>query len=131
MSLVTIEVEWQNEVSGPVQVSNVVAGIAGSELPREWVLLGAHLDSWDLGTGAQDNGTGVATVLEAARAIASLGKAPRRSIRFALWAAEEPGPPGSAMFIKRHATEIARLRGGSEHGLRRRPSSRMARPRPG
>ena len=45
-------------------------------------------------------------VLEAARAIASLGRAPRRSIRFALWAAEEPGPPGSAMFIKRHATEL-------------------------
>jgi len=103
---VTIEAEWQNEVTGPVQVSNVVAEIAGSELAREWVLLGAHLDSWDLGTGAQDNGTGVVMVLEAARAIASLGKAPRRSIRFALWAAEEPGPPGSAMFIKRHATEF-------------------------
>ncbi len=103
---VTIEAEWQNEISGPMQVSNVVAEIAGSELSHEWVLLGAHLDSWDLGTGAQDNGTGVVMVLEAARAIASLGRAPRRSIRFALWAAEEPGPPGSAMFIKRHATEL-------------------------
>lgn len=103
---VTIEAEWQNEVSGPTQVSNVIAEIAGSELPNEWVLLGAHLDSWDLGTGAQDNGSGVVMVLEAARAIASSGKTPRRSIRFALWAAEEPGPPGSAMFIKRHATEL-------------------------
>jgi carboxypeptidase Q len=103
---VTIEAEWQNEVSGPTQVSNVIAEIVGSELPNEWVLLGAHLDSWDLGTGAQDNGSGVVMVLEAARAIASSGKAPRRSIRFALWAAEEPGPPGSAMFIKRHATEL-------------------------
>jgi carboxypeptidase Q len=103
---VTIEVEWQNETSGPTPVSNVIAEIAGSELPHEWVLLGAHLDSWDLGTGAQDNGTGVVMVLEAARAIAALGQAPRRSIRFALWAAEEPGPPGSAMFIKRHATEL-------------------------
>lgn len=104
---VTVEAEWQNEISGPMQVSNVVAEIAGSELPHEWVLLGAHLDSWDLGTGAQDNGTGVVMVLEAARAIASLGNAPRRSIRFALWAAEEPGPPGSAMFIKRHAAELS------------------------
>ena len=103
---ITIEAEWQNEVSGPTQVSNVVADIMGGELPHEWVLLGAHLDSWDLGTGAQDNGTGVVMVLEAARAIASLGKLPRRSIRFALWAAEEPGPPGSAMFIKRHANEL-------------------------
>ena len=103
---VTIEVEWQNEVSGPTRVSNIIAEIAGSELPHEWVLLGAHLDSWDLGTGAQDNGTGAVMVLEAARAIASVGRAPRRSIRFALWAAEEPGPPGSAMFIKRHAAEL-------------------------
>ena len=75
-----IEAEWQNEISGPMQVSNVVAEIAGSELSHEWVLLGAHLDSWDLGTGAQDNGTGVVMVLEAARAIASLGR--RRDDRF-------------------------------------------------
>jgi Zn-dependent M28 family amino/carboxypeptidase len=106
---VTIEAEWQNEVSGPTQVSNVVAEITGAGLPHEWVLLGGHLDSWDLGTGAQDNGTGVVMVLEAARAIASLANPPRRSIRFALWAAEEPGPPGSAMFIKRHATELRNL----------------------
>lgn len=103
---VTIHAEWQNEVSGPTQVSNVIAEVVGSELPNEWVLLGAHLDSWDLGTGAQDNGSGVVMVLEAARAIASSGKTQRRSIQFALWAAEEPGPPGSAMFIKRHATEL-------------------------
>jgi hypothetical protein len=103
---VTIEAEWQNEVSGPTQVSNVVAEIRGGDLGHEWVLLGAHLDSWDLGTGAQDNGTGVVMVLEAARAIALLGTPPRRSIRFALWAAEEPGPPGSAMFIRRHASEL-------------------------
>jgi hypothetical protein len=106
---VTIEAEWQNEVSGPTQVSNVVAEINGGELPHECILLCAHLDSWDLGTGAQDNGTGVVMVLEAARAITSLGKLPRRSIRFALWAAEEPGPPGSTMFIKRHATELRDL----------------------
>ena len=103
---VTIEAEWHNEVTGPIQVSNVIAEIAGSDLRHEWVLLGAHLDSWDLGTGAQDNGTGVVMVLEAARAIVALGNSPRRSIRFALWAAEEPGPPGSAMFIKRNATDL-------------------------
>jgi len=57
-------------------------------------------------SGAQDNGTGVVMVLEAARAIASQGRPPRRSIRFALWAAEEPGPPGSAMFISRHRSEL-------------------------
>lgn len=103
---VTIEAQWENDVTGPTQVSNVVAEIAGGDLAHEWVLLGAHLDSWDLGTGAQDNGTGVVMVLEAARAIASLGTPPRRSIRFALWAAEEPGPAGSAMFVRTHAGEL-------------------------
>jgi len=103
---VIVDLEWHNKVSGPKRVSNVIAEIPGGTLPREWVILGAHLDSWDLGTGAQDNGTGVVMVLEAARAIASLGQSPRRTIRFALWAAEEPGPPGSAMFIKRHAAEL-------------------------
>ena len=77
---VMIEADWQNQISGPVQVSNVVAELAGSESSPESVLLGAHLDSWDLGTGAQDNGTGVVMVLEAARAIASLGR--RRDERF-------------------------------------------------
>jgi Zn-dependent M28 family amino/carboxypeptidase len=61
---------------GPVQVPNVVAEIRGRELPDEWVLVGAHLDSWDLATGAQDNGSGAAEVLEAARAISALGTAP-------------------------------------------------------
>lgn len=92
--------ELTDEIGRPTQVNNVVAESRGRELPHEWVLLGAH------GTGAQDNGTGVVMVLEAARAIASLGKPPQRTIRFALWAAEEPGPPGSAMFIKTHRSEL-------------------------
>lgn len=103
---VAVELEWQNEVSGPVPTSNVIAELAGRELSREWVLVGAHLDSWDLGSGAQDNGAGVVMVLEAARAIAKLGAPLRRSMRFALWSAEEPGPPGSAIFVKKHATEL-------------------------
>jgi hypothetical protein len=103
---VAVELEWQNGISGPVPTSNVIAELAGSELRREWVLVGAHLDSWDLGTGAQDNGAGVVMVLETARAIAKLGTPLRRSMRFALWSAEEPGPPGSAIFVKRHGTEL-------------------------
>jgi hypothetical protein len=103
---VTVELEWQNEISGPTATANVIAEISGSGAEGEWVLVGAHLDSWDLGSGAQDNGSGVVMVLEAARAIAKLGAPLRRSMRFALWSAEEPGPPGSAMFIRRHATEL-------------------------
>ena len=100
-----LQFEYQNRVTGPVPVNNVIAEIPG-EHPEEWVLVGAHLDSWDYGTGAQDDGTGVVMVLEAARAIAALGKRPRRSIRFALFGAEEPGPSGSRAYIQAHAAEL-------------------------
>jgi carboxypeptidase Q len=85
---------------------NVVAEIRGRERPDEWVIVGAHLDSWDFGTGAQDNGAGVAQVLEAARAIASIRQPPRRSIRFALWGGEEQGLLGSAAYARAHASEM-------------------------
>jgi hypothetical protein len=104
---VTVHLDLQNQTSGPVQVNNVVAEIRGSEKPEEWILIGAHLDSWDFGTGAQDNGTGSAMVLEAARAIAALGKAPRRSIRFALWGGEEEGILGSYAYTQAHLADLA------------------------
>ncbi|MGH9765315.1 MAG: M20/M25/M40 family metallo-hydrolase, partial [Blastocatellia bacterium] len=105
---VTIQFECQNTVSGPTEVNDVVAEIPGSEHPDEWVIVGAHLDSWDYGTGAKDNGTGTAMVLEAARAIATLGRPPRRSIRFALWGGEEEGILGSLAYVKNHDSELAK-----------------------
>jgi carboxypeptidase Q len=105
---VVIHFELQNQTSGPIQVNNVVAEIRGSEKPDEWILIGAHLDSWDFGTGAQDNGAGTAMVLEAARAIAALKKAPRRSIRFALWGGEEEGVLGSFAYTQLHLSEMAK-----------------------
>jgi Iap family predicted aminopeptidase len=87
-------------------VNNVVAEIRGSERPDEWILIGAHLDSWDFGTGAQDNGTGTVSVLEVARALSSLGKAPRRSVRFALWGGEEQGLLGSYAYTQSHKNEL-------------------------
>jgi len=105
---VTVQFELQNTTSGPVQVNNVVAEIRGSEKPDEWIILGAHLDSWDYGTGAQDNGSGSASVLDAARAIAALGKAPRRTIRFALWGGEEEGLLGSFQYTQTHLREMSR-----------------------
>ncbi len=66
----------------PVQQWNTVAEIRGTELPGQTVILGAHLDSWDLGTGVTDNGTGSMVVLDAARAIAQSGLKPKRTIRF-------------------------------------------------
>lgn len=119
---VRIAFEWHNRISpGSVTVKNVVAEIRGRERPEEWVIVGAHLDSWDFATGTQDNGTGVAMVLDAARAIAALGRPPRRSIRFALWAGEEQGLLGSFAYVAAHKNELARCvanvntDGGSGH----------------
>jgi hypothetical protein len=103
---VTVKLEAQNKISGPAQVNNVIAEIPGNEHPEQWILIGAHLDSWDFGTGAQDNGTGSASVLEVARAFAKLGITPRRSIRFALWGGEEEGILGSYAYTQAHAQEL-------------------------
>jgi carboxypeptidase Q len=105
---VTIQMTIENKTSGETTVNNVVAEIRGSELPDEWILIGAHLDSWDFGTGAQDNGTGAASVLEVGRALMSLGKAPRRSIRLALWGGEEQGLLGSYAYTQAHQSELDR-----------------------
>ena len=107
---VRMSLELNNRITPDAAiVNNVIAEIPGRERPDEWILVGAHLDSWDFGTGAQDNATGVAMVLEAARAIAALGQAPRRSIRFALWGGEEQGQLGSTAYAGGHAAELDRL----------------------
>jgi Zn-dependent M28 family amino/carboxypeptidase len=90
---------------------NVLADIPGTESPQEVVLAGGHLDSWDVSQGATDNGLGSAIVLEMARAAAALGKRPRRTLRFALWAAEEIGLCGSQHYAKRHVDELGQLCG--------------------
>ncbi len=87
----------------PVQQWNTVAEIKGSELPGQVVILGAHLDSWDLGTGVTDNGTGSMVVLDAARAIAQSGLKPKRTIRFILFSGEEQGLLGSRAYADAHA----------------------------
>ena len=87
----------------PVRQWNTVAEIRGSELPGQVVILGAHLDSWDLGTGVTDNGTGSMVVLEAARAIAQSRLKPKRTIRFVLFSGEEQGLLGSRAYAESHA----------------------------
>lgn len=105
---VTLRIMLDNNLTGATQVSNVVAEIRGSERPEEWVLIGAHLDSWDFGTGAQDNGAGTVSVLEAAWAMAGLGTPPRRSVRFALWGGEEQGLLGSYAYAESHRDELSK-----------------------
>lgn len=84
---------------------NTVAEIRGTERPGEVVIVGAHLDSWDLGTGATDNGTGAMCTLEAARVIAQSGLRPKQTIRFVLFTGEEQGLIGSREYASAHAAE--------------------------
>lgn len=89
----------------PLRSANVVGEIAGQT--DGIVLLAAHLDSWDLGTGANDDGAGVAIVTEAARLVGQLGK-PRRTLRVVLYANEEFGLSGALEYVRRHAAELGR-----------------------
>lgn len=92
---------------GPAETANVVGEIRGREHPEQILVVGAHLDSWDLAEGTTDNGSGVATVLGAAEAIMRSGERPRRTIRFVLFTGEEQGLDGSFAYIKQHQSEIA------------------------
>jgi len=100
-----------NKLSGPVEQANVVGEIRGYEKPDEIVVLATHLDSWDLGTGALDNGCNAALVIEAARAIKASGLLPRRSIRFILFSGEEQGTLGSWAYVHDHRDELDKYRG--------------------
>jgi hypothetical protein len=102
---IAMQLEIRNRIGGPWKAQNVVAEIKGAQAPGEIVLLGAHLDSWDLGTGALDNGVNCALVVEAARAIAR-GPRPRRTIRFVLFTGEETGLLGSRGYVAAHRAEM-------------------------
>jgi carboxypeptidase Q len=113
---VEAEINIQNAFSGkPVEVYNTVAEIRGIEKPDEVVIIGAHLDSWDLGTGATDNGTGSMAVLEAARALQKLSVKPKRTIRFVLFTGEEQGLNGSREYVKAHKDELGKISGVLVH----------------
>jgi carboxypeptidase Q len=106
---VTLTANLQNsfsEKSAPVAIT--VAEIKGSELPDERVIIGGHLDSWDLGQGALDNGTGAMAVLEAARTLHALGWKPKRTVTFILFTGEEQGGIGAETYVKNHAAELAK-----------------------
>ncbi len=93
---------------GTAESANVVGEIPGRTKPEEIVLLGAHLDSWDLGTGALDDGAGCGVVIEAGRLIARMTRRPARTIRVVLFANEENGLAGGKTYAKAHAAELDR-----------------------
>lgn len=105
---IRIHIDVQNHVSpGPVTSANVVGEIRGREHPEEIIVVGGHLDSWDLADGTTDDGMGVATTLGAARAVKQAGLVPRRTLRFVLFSGEEQGLLGSLAYAKAHADEMA------------------------
>lgn len=106
---VRVRLELANRVGPAFSAENVVAEIRGRQQPEQVVLLGAHLDSWDLGTGALDNGCNAALVIEAARALHAVGVRPRRTLRFVLFNGEEQGMLGSWAYVRRHEGELDRL----------------------
>jgi len=106
-----VDLSIPNQVGGPIQAANVIAELRGSEKPDEFVVLGAHLDSWELGTGALDNGCNAALVIDALRAIKAAGRRPRRSIRFILFSGEEEGMLGSHAYVLAHRNELDRAAG--------------------
>jgi hypothetical protein len=102
----TAKIDVQDD--GEYESHNVIGEIPGSELPDEFVVMGAHLDSWGLGTGANDNGCNVAMLIDIARQMKLLGIQPRRTIRFILWNGEEQGMNGSWRYTQQHADELER-----------------------
>ena len=104
---VVLEFDVDNRfLPGPFPCTNVIAELKGTEWPDEYVVVGGHIDSWDPARGAQDNGTGCATTIEAARLLTEVGARPKRSIRFMLWSGEEQGLMGSRAYTEMHPEEM-------------------------
>jgi hypothetical protein len=101
----------------PVQAYNVVGEIRGSEKPNEVVILGGHLDSWDLGTGATDNATGSSICLEMLRALQATRLKPKRTLRVVLWSGEEEGLLGSRAYVEAHRAELDAIQAVLVHDM--------------
>jgi Zn-dependent M28 family amino/carboxypeptidase len=110
-NLVWADLSIPNLIGGPIKASNVIAELRGSDKPDEFVIVGAHLDSWELGTGALDNGCNAAMVVDALRAIKASQVLPRRTIRFILFSGEEEGVMGSRAYAVHHRPELEKAAG--------------------
>ena len=103
---VRMRLSLPNKTGGPFRAHNVVAEIRGRDAPAEIVIVGAHLDSWDLGTGCLDNAANVALAIELARLFAGADQRPRRTVRFVLFGGEEQGLLGSKAYVRAHRAEL-------------------------
>ncbi|MEZ4317076.1 MAG: M20/M25/M40 family metallo-hydrolase [Myxococcota bacterium] len=107
--MVEVHLELESVMHAPAPSANVVGSVKGSEKPDEVVLLGCHLDSWDVGTGAQDDGAACVAVMEAVALVASAPKKPKRTVRAALFTNEENGTAGGEAYVEanRGLTHVA------------------------
>jgi carboxypeptidase Q len=107
-----LKINVQNRVTdGPVDSANVVGEIRGTQNPEQIVVVGGHLDSWDLASGSTDNGVGSTVTLGAAAAILKSGYKPKRTIRFVLFTGEEEGLLGSLAYVKAHQADMGNYLG--------------------
>jgi len=104
-----ISVRADSKENGVVPTFNTIAEIKGSEKPEEYVMLSAHFDSWDGGTGATDNGTGTLTMMEAMRILKKVYPNPKRTILVGHWGSEEQGLNGSRAFVEDHPEIVQNL----------------------
>jgi len=102
----TLNAKLNLDTGGPYESYNVIGEIPGTTRPNEIVIVGAHLDSWDLGDGALDNGANAAMIIDVARQFKRLGIKPMRTVRLALWNGEEQGLEGSFGYTRSHENEL-------------------------
>ena len=103
---IRIQLKMEARTLSPAKSRNVIAEIRGSEKPNEIVIVSGHIDSWDVGQGAMDDGGGCLAAWEAARLILKSGLKPRRTIRVVLWTNEENGLGGAKEYARRHAKDL-------------------------
>ena len=111
---VTFHLEMENREEQMETSYTVVGELTGRERPDEYILIGAHLDSWDEGTGALDDGAGVGIVMAAAKGIAQMPQRPRRSVRVVLYANEEGGLVGAKSYVKAHKDDMHQIKLAAE-----------------
>jgi Zn-dependent M28 family amino/carboxypeptidase len=104
---VKVKLELANKTLPDAKSANVIGELKGRELPDQVVVIGAHLDSWDVGQGAHDDGAGVVTMMQALTTLRTLGLVPRRTIRVVLYVNEENGTAGAKAYLAAHQAELA------------------------
>jgi carboxypeptidase Q len=114
---VTMHLTLTPQLLSPAQSYNVIADWKGTEHPEQVVVVSGHLDSWDLGTGAIDDGAGIAVSMQAIHLLQSLGIHPKRTIRFIAWMDEEQGGSGAQTYAKEHAADLPNHIGALESDL--------------